>query len=170
MKNAFLKIGLQSSLFAMGLFGIGLILGKSLSYSSQQVVDFIITVTVLIIVTYFGIKKIRDQFHSGELKFGRAFMYGLLLTFFVGLGIALIDYFYTKFINPDFYTDYINYHLDYLKETVSAEEFEERKTQIEAAPAYQKSSWFIALGRYFVSVFWGFFVSLAMAMILKSNK
>lgn len=170
MKNKFLKFGLYSSLLGIILFGIGLLAGSQLNYSSQQVLGFIIIVATLVIATYFGIKKLRDELHAGHIAFGKAFMYGLLLTFFVGLGIALMDYIYTEFINPDFYSDYMDYYLETLKNTATAEEFAAKKAQIEAAPEYQKTAWFMALGMYFATVFWGFFVSLGMAMILKRKK
>lgn len=170
MKNKFLKFGLYSALLGMVLMGFGLLAGRTLNYASQQVLGFVIIIATLVLAIYFGIKKLRDEWHQGYLNFGKAFMYGLLLTFFVGLGIAFMDYIYTQFINPDFYSNYMDYYLETLKNTLSAEEFNIKKAEIEAAPDYQKAAWFMALGMYFATVFWGFFVSLAMAMILKKQK
>ena len=97
-------------------------------------------------------------------------MHGLLITVFVGLGIAVMDYIYTEFINPDYMINYMAFYENSLRETLTAEEFTKEKARIDAIPNYQKSSWYMAFMMYFISVFWGFFVSLAMAMILKRKK
>lgn len=169
MNKEFLKLGLYSFLLAMVLFTIGLMAGKDLEYGSQQVVGFIITVTTLVITIYFSVRYIRDNRLSGTLKFGRAFMYGLLITFFTGLGIALADFVYVKVINPDYFPNLVEAYESSLKETLTVEEFTKQKKQLDSASLSEKLTSYVFM-MYFSAVFWGFFVSLAMAMILKRNQ
>ena len=170
MKKEFLKFGGYSFLLAFILFAIGLVAGSRLSFPSQQVVGFVVIVSTLVISIYFSVKYLRDTFLEGTISFGKALMHGLLITVFVGLGIAVMDYIYTEFINPDYMINYMAFYENSLRETLTAEEFTKEKARIDAIPNYQKSSWYMAFMMYFISVFWGFFVSLAMAMILKRKK
>ena len=169
MNKEFLRLGGYSFLLAMVLFTIGLIAGNNLEYGSQQVVGFIVMITVLIISIYFSVKKIRDTIHEGYLTFGRAFMYGLLITFFVGLGIALADLLYVKLINTDYFPNLIEAYESNLKDTLTPEEFAKQKEQLDTTSLSEKLSSYVFM-MYFMSVFWGFFVSLTMAMILKRKK
>ena len=169
MNREFLKLGLYSFLLAVVIFTIGLIASNNLEYGSQQVVGFIVIVTTLVITVYSSLKHIRDNMLEGKLKFGRAFMYGLLITFFTGLGIALADFIYIKIINTDYFPTLIEAYENGLKETLSPEEFAKQKEQLDGISLNEKLSSYVFM-MYFMTVFWGFFVSLTMAMILKRKK
>ena len=170
MKNAILKYGGYSFLIAMILFSISLLLGRAFSYSTHQLIGFLAIVTALILAIYYSVKDLRESYFKTEFGFGKAFAISLLISFFVGFGVALTHFIYTSVINPDFMTEYLANHEEILKETLSEEEFLIKREELSKMPEYQKSSWYIAFMMYFVSVFWGFFVSLAMAMILKRKK
>lgn len=169
MNKEFLRLGLYSFLLAIVLFTVGLIASNNLEYGSQQVVRFIVIVTTLVITVYFSIKHIRDNMLEGTLNFGRAFMYGLLITFFTGLGIALADFVYIKIINTDYFPTLVEAYENGLKETLTAEEFAKQKEQLNSVSLSEKLSSYVFM-MYFMTVFWGFFVSLAMAMILKRKE
>lgn len=166
MNKEFLKLGLYSFLLALVLFTIGLMASSSLEYGSQQVVGFIVIVSTLVVTVYFSVKHIRDKMLQGTLPFGRAFMYGLLITFFTGLGIALADFIYIKIINTDYFPTLIEAYESSLEKTLTAEEFAKQKAQLDTTSISEKLSSYVFM-MYFMTVFWGFFVSLAMAMILK---
>jgi hypothetical protein len=55
---------------------------------------------------FFGIKHYRDQVNNGKVSLGKAIAIGVLISILVGLGIALADFIYTKFIDPSFFSNY----------------------------------------------------------------
>lgn len=55
---------------------------------------------------YFGIKYFRDQENDGLISLGKAIQIGVLISVLVGLGIAVADFVYTKFIDPSFFANY----------------------------------------------------------------
>ena len=62
------------------------------------------TIVASLLFVYFGIKHFRDQENQGKLTFKKGVLIGLSITIFTSLGIAIADYVYTTFINPDFFT------------------------------------------------------------------
>ena len=55
---------------------------------------------------FLGIKHYRDKINNGIVSIGQALLIGFLISILVGLGIALADFIYTKFINPDWFENY----------------------------------------------------------------
>ena len=105
MKNVIIKFGTYGFLFALVVFLLALSLGQSLDFSTQERIGYITMVASLSFI-FFGIKHYRDKVGNGRLSFRRAVLIGLLIAALTGVGIALADFIYLSFINPDFFEEY----------------------------------------------------------------
>lgn len=105
MKTTITKYGLFALLTAGVLFLAALVLGKELSYSTQEIIGYA-SIFISLTFVFFGIKHFRDKENDGKVSFGKAFIIGLLISVFAALGFAAIDYLYTAVINPDFMTEF----------------------------------------------------------------
>ena len=105
MKNVIIKFGTYGFLFALVVFLLALSLGQSLDFSTQENIGYITMVASLSFI-FFGIKHYRDKVGNGRLSFRRAVLIGLLIAALTGVGIALADFIYLSFINPDFFEEY----------------------------------------------------------------
>lgn len=105
MKNTVTKFGLYGFLLATGLFLAGLYFGKEMDFSIQEVVGYA-TMIVSLIFVFFGIKHFRDNENDGKISLTKGLLIGFLISAFTASGIAIADYIYTAFINPDFFIEY----------------------------------------------------------------
>jgi len=64
------------------------------------------TILVSLIFVYFGIKHFRDVENNGAISVLKAISIGLLISLFSAVGIAIADYLYTTYVNPDFFKEY----------------------------------------------------------------
>jgi len=46
------------------------------------------------------------------VSIGKAILIGVLISVLVGIGIAIADFMYTKFINPSFFSDYAQHLIE----------------------------------------------------------
>ena len=106
MKSTIIKYGLLALLTAAILFFAALVLGKELSFGTQEVIGCA-SIVISLIFVFFGILHYRDKENNGRVTFGKAFSIGILISMCSALGFAIIDYLYTAVINPDFMDDYI---------------------------------------------------------------
>ena len=105
MRTTILKYGFLSLLSAALLFLAALVLGKELSFSTQAIIGYA-SMFISLSFVFFGIKHFRDHENDGLITFRKAFIIGIFISLFAGIGFAIIDYIYTSFINPDFMTEY----------------------------------------------------------------
>ncbi len=152
MKTTVIKFGIYGLLTAALLFLAALVLGKELSFSTQEVIGYISMVVSLSFV-FFGIKSYRDKVNNGNVSFGKAFTIGILISLFAGLGFGIVDYIYTTVINPDFMEQYI--------ETMRSQGHEGE------IPTY--SSGFLALIMFLTVAVIGIIISLLSALVLKKS-
>ena len=120
------KYGLYGFSTALLLFLLSFLIGKGLSYDVQEVLGYL-TIVIALLFVYFAIKHFRDRENQGRLSLVNGLLIGISITFFVALGSAIADYIYVTVVYPDFVTDYTNYQLEKLKDTLSASEFEVEK-------------------------------------------
>ncbi len=101
MKNTVLKYGAYSFLVAVSVFLLGLVFDITTNV-------FIGYATILLSLSFvfFGIKYFRDAVNNGHITLKKAIVIGLLISLFSAVGIALADYIYTAYVNPDFFTDF----------------------------------------------------------------
>ena len=166
MKQTVLKYGGYGLVTALVLFLLALALGKGLSYSKQEVLGYVTIVSSLSFI-YFGIKHYRDKVNDGVVNFGTALGIGMLIAVLVGLGIGIADYIYTTVINPDFMTEYMDYTLKTMEETLSPEEFALKKAEMETQMEAFGSSSALAVVMFLTVVIIGFIVSILSGLILQ---
>lgn len=118
MKNTVLKHGGYSLIIGFIIFSLHLILGiDNLSSSTNTIIGYI-SIFLSLSFIYLGLKHYRDQINNGKLSLGKAIIIGILISLLAGLGIAIADFIYTAFINPDFF---INYEKELIKQGKSDE-------------------------------------------------
>ncbi|MCK8480215.1 DUF4199 domain-containing protein [Psychroserpens algicola] len=106
MKQTVLKYGLYALITGFIIFTIHLIVGiNTFDYATNEVLGYV-SIFLSLSFIYFGIKHYRDHVNSGVISLGKAILIGVLISILAGLGIAIADFIYTKFINPSFFSDY----------------------------------------------------------------
>lgn len=167
MKKFIIRYGLISLAFAATIFLIMLVVGRNFSFKIQEVLGYVSIITSLSFV-FFGIKQFRDKENGGVISFGKALGMGMLITLFVALGFAIIDYIYTAYINPDFAQQYLDYSISELEKTLSGDELVAAKKEITT----QMESFGSGAGAIFmfaiVTVI-GFIISLISSLFLQKK-
>lgn len=166
MKKTVIKFGGYGLLTAVLLFVLALWLGGGLSYTSQEIIGYATMIASLSFI-FMGIKHYRDKVNNGVVSFGTALGIGMLISMLVGLGIGLADYMYTTMINPDFMTEYMEYTLKGMKETLSAADYEIQKAQLEEQMKAYGNPFMLAFIMFFTVVVIGFVISLISGLILQ---
>ena len=105
MKSTVLKYGGYGLLAGLIIFGLHLSFLDTFDYSTNEILGYI-SIIVSLSFIYFGLKHYRDRVNDGALSLGKAIGIGILISLLVGLGVAIADFIYTKFIDPDFFSDY----------------------------------------------------------------
>ena len=111
MKSTIKKYGLFGGITGFVIFMSHLAFAKNLSFGTLEVLGYI-SIFISLSFIYFGIKHYRDQVNNGVVRSGRAIGIGVLISVIVGLGIAIADFIYTKFLNPNFFNDYSQMLID----------------------------------------------------------
>lgn len=166
MKNTILKYGGYALVTAIVLFLLGLLFGKGIDYSAQEIIGYITILTSLSFV-FFGIKHYRDKVNDGNVSFGRALLIGFLISLMAGIGIAIADFIYTSFINPDFMTEYTEHTLKTMEQTLSTDEFAIKKEEFVTQMEAMGSPTMLALIMFATVGIIGFIISLISALILQ---
>ena len=106
MKSTGLKYGSYGLIVGFVIFMLHLTLGiDNLDYSTNEILGYV-SIFLSLSFIYFGIKHYRDHVNQGLLSLGKAISIGVLISLLVGLGIAIADFIYTKYIDPDFFSRY----------------------------------------------------------------
>lgn len=105
MKSTVLKYGIRGLVIGIVIFGLHLSMLNSFDYGTNEILGHI-SILLSLSVIYFGLKHYRDQVNNGELSLAKAISIGILISILVGIGVAIVDFIYTKFINPEFFDDY----------------------------------------------------------------
>ncbi len=166
MKNTVIKYGLYALLLAAILFALALFIGDGMSYSIQEVFGYS-TMALSLVFVYFGIRHFRNNVNDGKVSFGKAFLIGLLISAFAGVGFGIVDYIYTAFINPDFVAEYQTTMLETMKAELPAEEFKVKSEELKQQMADYGSSGFMAALMFITVVMMGIVVSLISALLLQ---
>jgi len=166
MKQTIIKYGLFSLITAGVLFLLALTLGKSLPYSTQEIIGYLSMITSLSFV-FLGIKYFRDKENNGKVSFGKALVIGLLISTFAGVGFGIMDYIYTTQINPNFASEYLEKSLEVMKVSLSPEEFEIKKAELTQQMQQYGGSGFMAFIMFATVVIIGFIISLLSALFLQ---
>ncbi len=116
MKSTVLKYGFYGFLTGLIVFTLHLVLGiKNLDHSTNEILGYVSIILSLSFI-FFGIKHYRDHVNNGVLSIGKAITIGVLISLLAGIGIAIADFIYTKFIDPSFFGNYEQMLIDKGKE------------------------------------------------------
>lgn len=106
MKNTVIRYGMIGLLVGAIIFTLHLTLGIGhLEDSINEILGYV-SIFISLSFVFFGIKHYRDHVNNGTVSLGKAIIIGVLISIFVGLGIAIADFTYTKFIDPSFFSNY----------------------------------------------------------------
>jgi len=169
MKSTILKYGSFGLLAGAVIFLASILFGKGLSYSTQEALGYLSMVACLSFV-FFGIKHYRDHQNNGALSLGKALAIGLLISVLVGVGVAIADYIYTKVINPNFSTEYLENSIQILEQSFSGDELEAKKTELTQQMEAYGGSGFMAALMLVTVILIGLIISLISGLILQRKK
>ncbi|NVK51954.1 MAG: DUF4199 domain-containing protein [Flavobacteriaceae bacterium] len=154
MKNTIIRYGLYGFLVGLLIFSLHLFFGiKHLDYSTNEILGYI-SIFISLSFIFFGIKHYRDHINNGLISISKAIVIGLAISILVGLGIAIADYIYTKFIDPSFFS---NYEQNLIKQG--------REDEIIKMTSFSAAIFMLVL----VTII-GFIISLISALILQRKK
>lgn len=106
MKSTVIKYGIYGLLVGFIIFTLHLVLGiNNLDYSTNEILGYV-SIFLSLSFIFFGIKHYRDRINNGKVSISKAIAIGMLISLLVGLGIAIADFIYTKFIDPSFFSNY----------------------------------------------------------------
>ncbi|WP_299105035.1 DUF4199 domain-containing protein [uncultured Tenacibaculum sp.] len=106
MKATVLKYGLYGVAAGFIIFMLHLMIGiDNFDYSTNEILGYL-SIFLSLSFIFFAIKHYRDNINNGVVSLGRGLAIGILISLFVGIGIGIADFIYTKFINPDFFANY----------------------------------------------------------------
>ena len=166
MKTTVLKFGLYGMILSIILFGAALVFASNLDYGLQEVIGYA-SMIISLSVVFFGIKHFRDIHNNGKVSFGKALLIGVLISVATAAGVAIMDWIYTSYINPDFSQEYLEKTLETMQESLSPKEFQAQKeTLVQQMEAYG-SPGFMALLMFITVVVLGFVISLISALVLQ---
>ncbi len=166
MKNTVIKFGLYALISGFVLFGLPFFLGMGVDFDYGELIGYTSMILSLLFV-YFGIKHYRDKVNSGKVSLGKALAIGMLIALFSAVGVAVFDYIYTSQINPDFASEYLEYSVKKMQETLSDEEVKIKTAELTQQMEDYGSPSFMALMMFASVMILGFIISLISGLILQ---
>jgi Protein of unknown function (DUF4199) len=129
-----------------------------------MILGFLGGTTVFIMGTVLGTRRIRAERGGGEFTYGQAFLAGLLIALFAGLGGLVFNFIFFKFLIPDFATTQAEW-MRSLMEKMNAppDKVDEAVEKIKASATLGRQMLNAVIG----SVVMGTLVSLITAAFLK---
>ncbi len=106
MKSTVIKFGSYGLITGFAIFILHLVLGiKNFDYSTNEILGYT-SILLSLSFIFFGLKYYRDKVNNGLLSLRKAITIGILISLLVGVGIAIADFVYTEFIDPEFFERY----------------------------------------------------------------
>lgn len=124
MKKIVLVFGAISGLISGGMFFIKPVTDDSgaINFDDGMLLGYI-TMTIALSTIFFAVKQYRDKHLDGDIKFGKAFLIGLLITLVAGVIYVAAWELFLKTSNLDFAGQYMTYLETQLEEKgIAAEE------------------------------------------------
>lgn len=166
MKNTIIKYGLCALISGFIFFGLPFFLGMGVDYDYGELIGYTSMILSLLFV-YFGIKHYRDKVNNGKVSLGKALGIGMLIALFSAVGVAVFDYIYTTQINPDFASEYLEYSVKKMEETLPVEEVKVKTAELKQQMEDYGSPIIMALMMFASVIILGFIISLISGLILQ---
>ncbi len=122
MKKTIKKFGIYGALLGGIIFIASHFIPWNMDFDTMEIYGYASIFASLSFI-FFGIKHFRDQMNEGIVSFKNALLIGLAISAIVGLTIGILDVVYVIWINPDFTSQYLEFTLEGMKNTLSPEEF-----------------------------------------------
>ncbi|MEM8568532.1 MAG: DUF4199 domain-containing protein [Bacteroidota bacterium] len=169
MKQLIIKNGLYATLVLVGVHIVAWVVSDGEpNYEMGEIIGYTSMIICMVFV-FLGIREYRNVELHGTMTFNQALGMGVLIALVPSLAFGLYDIVYILYLNPDFTNDYFNHYLDKMRNTLTAEEFEKARQQMEA----EKEFWSNPLLQFivmFLTVFViGFIVALISSAILQTK-
>ncbi len=167
MKNA-LIFGLLAGLIVVGLMFAFSWTGE-MNFEGGEIKGYAGMIVGMLLI-FFGVKQYRDKQLGGHITFGKAFLHGLLITFFAGIIYVLGWEYYYNTSASDFMQQYSAYMLDQAREAgASKQELTAQKAEMESMQEWY-SLWSFRALMTFMEIFpVGLIFSLGSAFVLKKQ-
>jgi len=138
---------------------IGYIFFKNNNSTLLQILNYLALGGIM----YYGTKVLRDKYQNGFIKYGRALASSFLIAFFAGIIMALFTIIYFKWLDPNL--------IEQMKLEVQQTLIEKGlpQSQIELSLKMMNPS-FYAFAALFGFSFWGFLLSLIVALFVKKEE
>lgn len=169
MKSIVFRYGIYASLIIVVLGTAGILIGKNLDYSTQEIIGYL-TILVAMIFVFLGIRHYRNHVNGGSLTFGQGLKTGLLIVLIPAVAFGLFNILYTEVINPTWKDDYYSAYIENLKKTTPAGKIDaaikkaEQQKEMFANPVFE---FILMAGTVFII---GFMVTIISALSLRRNK
>ncbi len=166
MKKTILKFGGYATLIGGLLFAGSHFIDWKMNFDTLEIFGWISIITSLSFV-FFGIKHFRDQLNKGVVTFGKALLIGIAISAIAGLTIGILDIMYVTLINPDFTSEYVQFTLEKMQQTLSVEEFSIQKEKLLEQMKTFENPVFSGLFMFTLVFATGIIISLISALILQ---
>jgi Na+/glutamate symporter len=105
MKRVVLTLGLISGVIISGMFVLTIPFIDHVDFEKGAIIGYASMLAASLLI-YFGIRSYRDNQSAGEIRFGRAFLIGMLIVTVSNiLYVATWEFVYPRYM-PDFYDKY----------------------------------------------------------------
>lgn len=173
MKKIVLTFGLIAGIIIVAMFFITDPFANDMEMSNAQLVGYA-TMVIALSTIFFGIKVYRDKHLAGEIKFGKAFLLGILITLVAGVIYSAGWELYVSTTGLDmqkFYNDYAAAGIEKMKEAgASAQEIKEATASNDQMMSAMQNPIIRFLFTMFMELFpVGLVISLISAAILKNK-
>lgn len=105
MKHTVKTYGTYGLLAGLIIFSIHLAFLDYFDYATNELLGYL-SIFICLSFIFLGIKHYRDRVNNGLVSLGQGIRIGLAISVMVGIGIAIADFVYTKFIDPSFFENY----------------------------------------------------------------
>ena len=173
MKKIVLTFGLISGIIIVAMFFITDPFANNMEMSNAQIVGYA-TMVIALSTIFVAIKIYRDKHLGGEIKFGKGFLLGILITLVAGILYSAGWELYVSTTGLDmhkFYADYAAAAIEKMKEAgATAQEIKDATAQNDQMMSAMQNPIIRFLFTMFMELFpVGLVISLISAAILKNK-
>lgn len=166
MKNTIKKYGKYAALVGGLLFIGSHYIDWNMGFDLLEVFGYVSIFASLSFI-FFGIKHFRDRINDGLISFKKALLIGMGISLISGLIIGILDIVYITIVNPDFVTEYMQYTLEGLDNSLTPEQYSIEKANLEKQMEMFDFPGFSGLFMFVLVFVIGVIVSLISSLILQ---
>jgi len=169
---------MQKTIVRYGFYGVGVMLvfliiiflifkGKE-NWDLQEILGYA-TIIISLLFVYLGIKQWRDNYNSGQLRFGQGLKLGTLITVFPSVAFGLFSWLEMSVLDPEFSNKYYAHYVQKVKASTPPDQLQAALQKLETEKE-MFSSPLMQFGVMFLTVFLiGFIITIISTLILKRN-